>query len=1287
MSNKKLERGLGLSSIEEAIKTYEKKKESPSVRERDLTKQAEELAKKIEEIQKQISTKQEELESLSTFSELPSDVLQNIINTNREIYSVSNRKELEDKIKEYKSKIEESEMMSQLYNQILAIKDPKKIDAAFKKRGLDLTHKDLKREISNVEKQKEEYSSYSSILERLSTSFQSDKELEDYLIKNKNLWGEIESYESFINKAKKEYPAVILDLGEDLTASETKEAKIKQSILSEKARREQLANQRLESHVKEALSPAYLQRDITRRSRDRGLIGKTLGLLEEKGYFQLQEHFKAESAELSATEQFIINLSQAREKETPEEQRKRLEALRTSAILRQERVDYLGTIQGAIKQSKRLELDPESIIFESEKIIDHSKKRQLKEGYIERAKSGDLGTEKEAKEKLLQAELELIKLHEEYKKALSAIGTEAEKTAEELDDLGSKVKKASINVEERKMELSAVQQYATDKGLPSFLNYLAPISALIRNSAQIYQFATVGSEIGQSYGQAGLASATVNSRFLDLVNAGRDSSAMLRTLGAYKEIFDSAAKAYTTTGITRGLIAGANALEGAGSALAQGLSGNIPGGITSGINTAGALAQEGIGLYKGIPQSQQAADIALARKARFDAFTAMDAYTLEETKNWGINVAYTTRGFGGTTPQDRMGFSRAGTGILSAAINKGLEGQKYIASISDIQNLRVGDFDKDIKQGIDVLFGSKELLRSLNIQGFSGALSPSLVKDSLQLRATQEDRLKTFFKKEGLDPSSPTLQEDLLKRMETDELARSRAQELKLTKIAEFSPQERQKQAQSLLSTIETKYESPESKIKLSEQLSKSGITTTVDEFLNTLKEGLKKVAENGEYLFSTVEKKAVETVSKIEQQTTTTPVSKGGRGREAFVRALTNEEWLKETIATSGLSKEEILSAARVGRDALGGEFIKEGPETIREAGRLAAHGYFTSAEQYLSIRGMMSETMGDSKQRLEEIMSAAVAKGMDSSKNISALAQSSASLAAAYTSRGLDVGRGANQMILGGWQAALSAGMSPNMAVSATLQSARVLNAVSGDTSLNLTGMIEATELMRSGVSDPRTLSVIQKMDLTELSSLSDEKLKSLGLDPSKREFYKSLKQTKSGMSALGGFMDNKMADILEKMKSGKELTREEQITFSQGAYQANVSPEVFKAQLLGKGFIRGAIDKSAVAQDPTSTTEGVEALKTAVSAQDAAILTQQKEGSLQGNIDAVITGLQTITSQMSTLLPLLQKNLQNISTGKGGELSEANIGLFNTGAINLNQASTNLNNAATKLSSYKP
>lgn len=1287
MSNKKLERGLGLSSIEEAIKAYEKKQETPSVRERELSKQEEELNKKIKELKEQIAKQQEKLEALSAFKDITPDVLSEIVTTNREIYTVENKKQLEEKIQSFKSIVQESEMLSQLYNQILETGDPKKIDEILKKKGLNITHKELKSEIAAAEQRKQKYTSYSNILEKLKTKFSSEKELEEYLVKNKELWSEVESHEDLINKVKKQYPSIILDLTGDVTQSEEKEKKVRQSLLSERARREQLANQRLESHVKDALSPSYLQRDITRRSRERGLIGKTLELLEDQGYFQLQELFKREASELSATEQYIIEFSQAKHGETPEEKKKRLEALRASASLRQERVDYLGTIQGAIKQSKRLGLDPESIVEESERVLEQAKKRQLKEGFIERAKTGELGSEKEAKEKLLQAELELVKVHEEYKKALSSIGTEAEKTAEELDELGNKVKKAYENVEERKQELSAVQQYAPDKGLPAFLNYLAPIASLIRNSAQVYQFAAVGSEIGQSYGQAGLASSTVNARFLDLINSGRDAGAMLRSLGAYKDIFESASKAYTTTGITRGLIAGANALEATGSAITQGLTGNIAGGITTGINTAGSLAQEGISLYKGIPQSQQASDIASARRARFEAFTMMDAYTLEETKNWGINVAYSTRGFGGITPEDRAGFARRGVGVLSNIINKGLEEKGYIASVSDIQNLRKGEFDSDIKKGIETLFGGKDLLRSLNVQGFSGALSPNLVRSSLQIRASEDERLKTFLAKIGVDPSSPSFQEDLERKIASDEVIRSRAEELKLTKVLEFSPAQRQKQAQALLSTIESKYESPEAKIRLSEQLSKSGITSTVDEFLNTLKEGLKKVAENGEYLFSTVEKKAVETVTKIEQQTQPTAVKKGGRGREAFVRALTDEGWLRETIATSGLSKEEILSAARTGRDVLGGEFIKEGPETIREAGRLAAHGYFTSAEQYLSIRGMMSETMGDSKQRLEEIMSAAVAKGMDSSKNISALAQSSASLASAYASRGLDVGRGANQMILGGWQAALNAGMSPNMAISATMQSARLLNAVSGDTSLNLTGMMEATELMRAGVADPRTISVLQKMDLTELSSLSDEKLRSLGLDPSKREFYKSLKQTKSGMSALGGFMDNKMADIIEKLKSGKELTREEQITFNQGAYQANVSPEIFKAQLLGKGFARGAIDKSEIVREPVSATEGVEALKTAVSAQDAALLTQQKEGTLQGNIDAVITGLQTITSQMSTLLPLLQKNLQNISAGKGGELSEANIALFNTGAVNLNQASSNLNSAATKLSTYKP
>ena len=1281
MKNNKTEKGLGLSSIEESVKAYERRISTSSVKEAELERQDRDLQQKIEQLKQDNAKQQQRYSELSKIAQSGDSKYPAFF---QDVYSVSNRRELEQRIKEKQDQIQALEFLSN--------ENP---DPAFAERS--------KQEILDNQVYLGQY-------QNISSSYSDDKELESHLSSQRELWNSFDSPERLDNILKYEIPRSIESKSEKVSKSEAQREKVKENIIYQQKKREQLAAHKLEGQTQTSMSPQFLQRDITRRSREKGIIGQSLQMAQSKGYFQLQEQFNAEAGELGATESQISELSMTPENETPEQRQERLGALKQSAQLRQERVSYLGTIQGALRQQKKGKYDPESIVSESSKIIQKSEQRQFEEGLIDKAKSGELGSEKDVKAKLLQSELELAKAHDEYRRALESIGTEAEKTAEELDSLGDRVRKQSTEVQTRQTELSAVQKHGD--GEASFLNVLAPLAALIRNGAQVYQHAAVTSEIGQAYGQSSLANTTVNSRFFDAMNSGRDAGAMLRTVGAYGDVFEQAGKAYNTTGITRTAVAGADAIDSTGNVISKALTGGWAGGVTAGANAAGDLARTSIDLHKGIPQSQQAAEMAESRKARFNAFIAMDASAMDATRDWGINVAYSTRGFGSVKPGDGGGggFGRSesvkaiadGGGFgrsesVKAIADRALGSASYSMDDSEVERIRKGTFDPNIKKATNILFGSENLAKEV---GFSGPLNPSLVTSSLELKRTQDTRASGFLNylagESGFKDTDK--QAAAANFIAKDPSRKYAAEDYEVAESLSFTTKSRSRLAKSALLDIEGKYQDPESRAKLGEQLAASGYKGTVAEFVETLTDGLKKVAKNGDHLFSSLEKTVMDVANKVAEAESgtasasassgsTSSLYKGGRGREAFVQALTNKDWLRETIATSGLSENEVLSAARTGRDAIGAEFVAEGPEGIRDAGRLAAHGYFTSADQYLSTRGMMSETMGDSKNRLEEVMSAAVAKGMDTSKNIVALAQSSSSMAAAYAARGIDAGKGTNQMLLGGWQAGLSAGLSPNMAVAAAQQSAGVLNAAASDTSLNLTGMMEANEYMKMGISDPRTLSVLQKMDITELDSMTDKQLKSFGLDPSKRKEYRSTKVTKTGMSVMGGLMDNKMGGILDKFQSGGKLTEDEQITWNQAGFLGDVNSKIVESQLLGKGFKKGKVDRSAVKaeESPDSAVKVVEGLTQAANQNNAAILTETK-GNMQGDMSAITTGLQEVVVNMNKLLPLLQQNLSNVQQGKGGELSGADIGAFNSGASALGSAATKLDSAATKLGSHK-
>jgi len=1262
MKNSKTEKGLGLSSIEESVKAYERRISSSSVKEVELERQDRDLQQKIEQLKQDNAKQQQRYSELSKISQSGDSKYPAFF---QDVYSVSNRRELEQKIKEKQDQIQALEYLSN--------ENP---DPAFVERS--------KQEILDNQVYLGQY-------QNISSSYSNDKELESHLSSKRELWNSFDSPERLDNILKYEIPRSIESKSERVSKSEAQREKVKENLIYQQKKREQLAAHKLEGQTQTSMSPQFLQRDITRRSREKGIIGQSLQMAQSKGYFQLQEQFDAETGELGATESQISQLSMTPENETPEQRQERLGALKQSAQLRQERVGYLGTIQGALRQQRKGKYDPESIVSESSKIIQKSEQRQFEEGLIDKATSGELGSEKDVKAKLLQSELELAKAHDEYRRALESIGTEAEKTAEELDSLGDRVRKQSTEVQTRQTELSAVQNHGD--GETSFLNVLAPLAALIRNGAQVYQHAAVTSEIGQAYGQSSLANTTVNSRFFDAMKSGRDAGAMLRTVGAYGDVFEQAGKAYNTTGITRTAVAGADAIDSTGNVISKALTGGWAGGVTAGANAAGDLARTGIDLYKGIPQSQQAAEMAESRKARFNAFTAMDASVMDATRDWGINVAHSTRGFGSVKPGDGGGGGFGKSESVKAIADRALGSASYSMDDSEVERIRKGTFDPNIKKATNILFGSENLAKEV---GFSGPINPSLATSSLELKRTQDTRASGFLNYLTGDSGfkDTDKQASAANFIAKDSSRKYAAEDYEVAESLSFTTKSRSRLAKSALLDIEGKYQDPESRAKLGEQLAASGYKGTVTEFVETLTDGLKKVAENGDHLFSSLEKTVMDVANKVAEAESGTASSgstsslyKGGRGREAFVQALTNKDWLRETIATSGLSENEVLSAARTGRDAIGAEFVKEGPEGIRDAGRLASHGYFSSADQYLSTRGMMSETMGDSKNRLEEVMSAAVAKGMDSSKNIVALAQSSSSMAAAYAARGIDAGKGTNQMLLGGWQAGISAGLSPNMAVAAAQQSAGVLNAAASDTSLNLTGMMEANEYMKMGITDPRTISVLQGMDMTELASMSDSKLESLGLDSSKRKEYQSIKRPKSAMSVMGGLMDNKMGGIIEKLQSGGDLSKEEEVTFNQGVFQAKASPEIFKAQLLGKGFSKGAVDRSAVTAEeaPDSAVKLAEGLNTTVNQNNAAILTETK-GNMQGDMSAITAGLQTVVINMNKLLPLLQQSLSNVQQGKGGEFSGANIGAFNSGASALGSAATKLDSAATKLSSHK-
>ena len=219
-----------------------------------------------------------------------------------------------------------------------------------------------------------------------------------------------------------------------------------------------------------------------------------------------------------------------------------------------------------------------------------------------------------------------------------------------------------------------------------------------------------------------------------------------------------------------------------------------------------------------------------------------------------------------------------------------------------------------------------------------------------------------------------------------------------------------------------------------------------------------------------------------------------GVAGSERIYSQLNSTSSNFRDLTEMGLKPDEIASLTGVSAGLLGSDF-RGGADLARAQG-LAREGRLQGPGQYVQARGMLSD-VGGSAADFEQVLTSAIANGMDNSKNIMQMTQATTQLSSRSAQMGADVAGAAIPGIGLGAKNLMALGLSSNLAM-AGIRSEQQRTADTGrGRELTIGNVVEAA-MLHDQFSDAGL------MARQRMSTLSYQETQAMIKDPSKSRQY---------------------------------------------------------------------------------------------------------------------------------------------------------------------------------------
>lgn len=192
------------------------------------------------------------------------------------------------------------------------------------------------------------------------------------------------------------------------------------------------------------------------------------------------------------------------------------------------------------------------------------------------------------------------------------------------------------------------------------------------------------------------------------------------------------------------------------------------------------------------------------------------------------------------------------------------------------------------------------------------------------------------------------------------------------------------------------------------------------------------------------------------------------------------------------GASQDEIRNAYQTALMTSGADFTQRGVGGMRESvGRAfqIQNAGITSAQDYLARIGQMSQVGGGDKE-IEDILSNAVARGVDNAKSFGDLADSISSLSSAAAEKGFSVSGATAEVVLGAMDLRKTSGFNERLNLNSVQRQVKTIEEITSNTDINFANLMaseEITKQLGTGVTS------IQRRNILAMSMKEAQQLRS--------------------------------------------------------------------------------------------------------------------------------------------------------------------------------------------------
>ena len=415
--------------------------------------------------------------------------------------------------------------------------------------------------------------------------------------------------------------------------------------------------------------------------------------------------------------------------------------------------------------------------------------------------------------------------------------------------------------------------------------------------------------------------------------------------------------------------------------------------------------------------------------------------------------------------------------------------------------------------------------------------------------------------------------------------------------------------------------------------------------------------------------------------------IGMGGAGEDFLKRSISDSNLSR--MANSRISPEQMTQMAQMGQANMGSTFNENQIFAARGA---EARGYGTMQENMQRMSSLAAAGTNNPQASLAGVMEVALTKGLDSSKALNAVVDHTAQMAASSTGRafGMDTSAAA--------AAVLTAGIgrdTPNKEAalerSASIQ--EKLASIGTNTNVSYAGMVNTARIGRSTGLGGIDAILAARIDDPTLMSLgkggkdASTQLQAMGIDTRGKNAGTIVSQLKEDrqmqLLEAGNFgVSYNRSDALKRMKSGQNLTPDEEIGLNRSAGLQGITGQELKSRVMS---ITAAIDPNAPTGTKAMTMPGADdkSLRTSLDKMRTMGFEQlstaaQTAATNMGGASKAISSLTTAFENLEKAMPQIEKSATTAAGRAAGGDKGLDVNGFNVAVTNLN---TVLNNALKK------